>query len=299
MAAKGDIILAVLVTGSVAIFGVLMLMALFSSFSDNDFDLSAGIGKKIGIIDVHGTITSSQDIVRQLKKYADTKKIPAVVLHIDSPGGAVVPSLEIYDEILKVKEKGLVVIASFGSVAASGGYLIACACDTIVASTGSITGSIGTALSYPVANKLLDKIGLDFEVIKSGKYKDVGSFSRPATPEDRQMLQSLIDDSYRQFAEIVSESRGIPILEVINLGQGQIYTGAQAKELGLVDELGNYYDAIDIAAEMVGIEGEPKTIKESARRKGTIWDMIFEGLTYLKDIGTDENHGPRLEYIMR
>ncbi len=301
MAAKKDIILAVIIAASIAVFGFLFLFVIFSSFIGEELDISAGLGERIAVIELRDAIYDSRDIVRQLKKYGKDGNVPAILLRIDSPGGAVVPSMEIYEEILKLREEtGVVVVASFASVAASGAYLIACGCDTIVSHPGSITGSIGTVLSYPVASGLLDKVGVRYEVIKSGEYKDVGNWARNVTPKEREMLQNLIDDSYRQFADIVSENRGIPLMELIRISQGQIYTGAQAKELGLVDVLGNYYDAIDLTAEMAGIEGEPKTVREIKRKRPSFLDIFTDGLALLKDVTEEhERTVPQLEYIMR
>ncbi|MBD3235044.1 MAG: signal peptide peptidase SppA [candidate division Zixibacteria bacterium] len=301
MAAKKDIILAVIIITSVAVFGFMFLFVVLGSFIGEDLDISAGLGERIAVIELRDAIYDSRDIVRQLKKYGENGDIPAILLHIDSPGGAVVPSMEIYEEILKLREEtGIVVVASFASVAASGAYLIACGCDTIVSHPGSITGSIGTVLSYPVASGLLDKVGVQYEVIKSGEYKDVGNWARSVTPKERKMLQNLIDDSYRQFADIVSENRGIPLMELIRISQGQIYTGAQAKELGLVDVLGNYYDAVDLTAEMAGIEGEPKTVREIKRRRPSFWDIFTDGLALLRDVTEEHKRtGPQLEYIMK
>ncbi|MCP4634652.1 MAG: signal peptide peptidase SppA [candidate division Zixibacteria bacterium] len=297
MAKKRDIIIAFVIVGSVVVFGLLMIVAIFGAFSNDDVDF-AGFGDKIGVIDVHGSIFESRSVIRQLQRYLDSDNIPAVLLHIDSPGGGVVPSMEIYEEILKAREDGLVVVADFASVGASGAYLIACACDTIVANQGTITGSIGTVLSYPVADELMDKIGIKYEVIKSGKYKDVGNFARPVYRYEREMLQNLIDDSYRQFTEIVSENRGLPIEDVLEISQGQVYTGSQALDLGLVDVLGTYYDALDITAEMVGMEENPKTVKER-KRKPSFLDVITEGLTTIKGLTESESSSIKLEYIYR
>ncbi len=298
MAAKKDITITVVIVGSAIAFFLLIVFMFYGALTGEGFDLSATGGDKIGVIEIYGTITDSREIVRQLKKYSESDNVPAVILDINSPGGAVVPALEIYEEIQKVREDGLIVVASLGSVAASGAYLIACGCDTIIANSGSMTGSIGTILSYPVANELMDKVGLKYETIKSGKYKDVGNFARPVTKDDREMLQNLISDAYRQFAEIVSESRDIPILEVHKIAQGQVYSGAQSLDLGLVDKLGDYYDAVDTAAKMAGIEGKPKTIKEVKKRNLSIWDILFNNLAQVRQHLNLEKTSPKLEYIM-
>jgi protease-4 len=298
MAGKRDIIIGMLIVGSIIIFGIMMLLIVIGSFTGEEIELT-GLGDRIGVIEVYGELINVRDIVRQLKKYEKSGNVPAVVLHINSPGGGVVPALELYEEIHKVREKGLVVVADFGSVAASGAYLISCACDTIVSSPGTITGSIGTILSYPVAEELMDKIGLRYEVIKSGEYKDVGNFARKVNRRERQMLQRMIDDSYMHFVNIVAENRNLPVDDVLEISKGQVYSGSRALELGLVDVLGDYYDAVDTAAKMVGMEGEPKTVKEIQRRR-SIWDVILGGLALVKGLSDPiETVHPQLEYILQ
>ncbi|MBD3170535.1 MAG: signal peptide peptidase SppA [candidate division Zixibacteria bacterium] len=299
MADKRDIVVGVIIIGSIVVFGLLVVFAIIGSLGEGDIEFT-GLGDKIGIVEVQGAIYNSRDIVRQLNKYEKSDNIPAVVLDINSPGGAVVPSLEIYEEILKVREKGLIVVANFGSVAASGGYLIACACDTIVSSPGTITGSIGTILSYPVADELLDKIGLRYEIIKSGEYKDVGNFARETTERERRMLQNLIDDSHEKFIELIADGRGMDVETVRDAAHGQIFSGERAKILGLVDVLGDYYDAVEIAADMAGIEEDPTTVKERKHTR-SFWDTIAETSAAIQAILENQQArtGPQLEYILR
>lgn len=216
-------------------------------------------GEKIGLINVEGPILNSKGVIEEIKNYRESKSIRAIVLRVDSPGGAVAPSQEIYEEIKRtVKEKPVVV--SMGSVAASGGYYISAPASRIIANPGTLTGSIGVIMEIPNIKGLMDKIGIKTEVIKSGKYKDLASVFRDMDPEQRRILQSVLDEVHEQFIEAVSEGRKIPVEEVRKIADGRIFTGSQALGLGLVDELGNIEDAIKKAAELAGIKGKPEIV---------------------------------------
>jgi protease-4 len=297
VAKRSDIVIGVIIIGSFLVFFLIMILALVGMSSDGGMWLS-GIGKKVAIIDLHGVINNSTDIIRQLKKYSVDSSIPVIVVHIDSPGGAVAPSQEIYEEIEKAKEKGKKIVASMGSVGASGGYYVACAADTIVANPATLTGSIGVIFEFPVADELFKKIGLRFEVVKSGEFKDMGSYSRRMTERERKLLQSVIDDTYDQFVEVLVENRNLPREEVLKIADGSIFTGRQAKKLGLVDELGDLEDAIKIAGKMAGIEGPPKTIKERVRRI-TWFDLLTQKLADLANLNESEKLMPKLQYIFK
>ncbi|HEX7401993.1 MAG TPA: signal peptide peptidase SppA, partial [candidate division Zixibacteria bacterium] len=252
MAKKSDVIIAVVIVISFLIISVLTLTA-FVGFMGEESTLWAGGGKRVAIVEVHGVIDNSTDVIRQLRKYGQDSSVPAVVIHIDSPGGAAASSQEIYEEINKIREKGKKVVASMGTVGASGGYYVACAADTIIANPATLTGSIGVILQFPVAEELLKKIGIKYEVVKSGENKDMGSWARSMTEKERKSLQSVVDDTYDQFVEAVSTSRRMEKEKVLEIADGSIFTGRQAKDLGLVDQLGDLQDAIKIAGEMVGI----------------------------------------------
>lgn len=297
MAKKSDVIIGVIIIGSFLIFFLLMIFV-FIGISGEDGIFVSGIGKKVAIIDLHGVISNSSDVIRQLKKYTKDGSVPAIVVHIDSPGGGAAASQEIYEEIKKARDKGKKVIASMGSVGASGGYYVACAADTIMANPGTLTGSIGVIFQFPVAEELFKKIGLRFEVVKSGEFKDVGTFNRRMTREERKLLQSVIDDTYDQFVEVVLENRNMSKEEVLEVADGSIFTGRQAKKLGLIDELGNLEDAIKIAGEMVGIEGPPKTIKER-KRKITLFDLLTQKIDDLTKLNESEKLMPKLQYIFK
>jgi len=185
-----------------------------------------------------------------------------------------------------------------GSVAASGGYYVACAADTILANPATLTGSIGVIFQFPVAEELFRKIGLKFEVVKRGEVKDMGNIGRSMTRRERESLQSVVDDTYDQFVQVVAENRMMSKEEVLKIADGSIFTGRQAKELGLVDELGNLEDAIRIAGEMAGIEGPPKTIKER-RRKVTLFDLLTQQIDDLTKLNESEKLMPKLHYIFK
>jgi protease-4 len=239
-------------------------------------------GDKVAVVDIEGLITKSRPIIEKLNRYKDNERIKAIVIRIDSPGGSVGPAQEIYEEVIKLREKKPVV-ASMGSVAASGGYYIACAANKIIANPGTITGSIGVIIEFANIEELLGKIGLKSIVIKSGKYKDILSPTRELKGEERDLLQGVIDNIHSQFIDAVALGRDIPREKVVEIADGRIFSGEQAKQLGLVDELGNLQDAIESAAEMSDIEGRPNVIYPEKKRP-SIWEFfIEESLTRVQD----------------
>lgn len=235
---------------------------LSASFTSGNILLSS----RIALIRIEGVILDSREVIDDLKKYKDNPAIKAILLRIDSPGGGVVPSQEIYEEVRKIREDGQKkVVVSMGTVAASGGYYIASASDRIVANPGTLTGSIGVIMELANVEGLLKKIGVDSLVIKSGQHKDIGSPFRKMKPEEREILQHLLDDIHDQFIAAVSSGRGLPEDKIRELADGRIFTGREAKEMGLVDDLGNLQDAIRLTADIVGIEGEPKIVETKRR----------------------------------
>jgi protease-4 len=297
VAKKSDVIIAVIIIASFLLISVLTLFA-FMGLSEDGSGLLTGLGDKVAIVDVHGVIKNSSDVVRQLRKYAKDGSIPAVVIHVDSPGGGAAASQEIYEEINKLRQEGKKVVVSMGSVAASGGYYIACAADTIVANPATLTGSIGVIFQFPVAEELLKKVGVRYEVIKRGDIKDIGSIDRSMTSRERESLQAVVDDTYDQFVGVIVEGRGMDKEDVLKLADGGVFTGSQAKEWGLVDELGNLYDAIQIAGEMVGMEGYPNTIKERVRKASWV-DFLAQKANDLLELDESEMMMPKLEYIFK
>lgn len=216
-------------------------------------------GEKVGVIEIVGTIGDSKAIIDQIRAFREETSIKAIVIRVDSPGGAVGPSQEIYREIRKtIPEKK--VIVSMGSVAASGGYYVAAAGDGIVANPGTITGSIGVIMGFTNFQELMTKIGLTPVVIKSGEYKDIGSPVRDMTLEERKLLEGVAHKIHRQFVGDIAEGRGLEVGKVESIADGRIFTGEDAKTYGLVDRLGNLQDAVQWAGELGGIEGEVETV---------------------------------------
>ena len=225
--------------------------------------------KRVARIVIEEPITSSTRVTAlKALKQVEEREFPALILRIDSPGGTVGDSQEIYSAINRLKSKGCKVIASFGNVSASGGVYIGVAADKIVANPGTITGSIGVIIRGNNISELLSKIGIKFETVKSGLFKDILSPDKPLSEEGRELLQNLIDESYEQFTNAVSEGRGIPVEDVKKFADGRIFTGSQAKELGLVDEIGDEYKAREIAAEMTNtdLKIEPITIGKKKKK---------------------------------
>ncbi|NIT14833.1 MAG: signal peptide peptidase SppA [Candidatus Dadabacteria bacterium] len=235
-------------------------------------DQSFKKGDKVALLSIEDVILDSKIYLESITSIRKDKDIKAVVLRINSPGGAVGPAQEIYSEILKLREK-IPVVASLGSVAASGGYYIACSADKIMTNPGTITGSIGVIAQFVNYKELLQWAKLDVEVLKSGKFKDSGSPLRDLTPEERAYLQSTIDDVHSQFKTAVATTRNMDPEEVDKIADGRIFTGQQALDLKLVDEIGTMNDAIDAAARLGGIEGEP-TVTDYPKRKTRLLDVL-------------------------
>jgi protease-4 len=253
---RHPVLIVMAILGGVALFlGTAMFVVLKMAGSSSRLPF----GDKIGVISLEGAILDSQTILSQLVSFKEDKDISAVIIRINSPGGAVAPSQEIFREIQKTSQIKKVV-ASLGSVAASGGYYVAAATDHIVANPGTITGSIGVIVEFIQIEELLSKIGVGFEVLKSGEFKDTGSPYRKLTPQDKAVIQGLIGDIQEQFVEAVAEGRGLPVEKVREIADGRVFSGVKAKALGLVDELGNFQDAVDITKAMAGIRGEAELV---------------------------------------
>ena len=256
----------------------LALAVAVSSFMGQPTNLV--IGDKIGIVEIYGVISDSKQVIEQLHDFRDNDSIKALVLRVDSPGGGVGPSQEIYDEVLALDELKPVVV-SMGSVAASGGYYVAAAAREIVANPGTITGSIGVIMEFANFQELLEKIGLSSVVVKSGAYKDIGSPTRDMSAAEREILQDLIDDVHNQFVSSVAEGRELDEQAVRSIADGRIFSGRRAMELGLVDSMGNLQAAIDRAAVLAGLDAEPKIIYPPGKKPRFIDLFIEETLNRL------------------
>lgn len=260
-----------------ALFGVgftLLFYSVFKSVGESSREVvTIGRGDKLAVVELVGVIMSSEDVVRQIKKYREDKSIKGILLRVDSPGGAVVPSQEMYEEVRKTREEGKPVVVSMGSLAASGGYYVSVGASRLVANRGTLTGSIGVISEFLQLQDAMNKLGVDVKTIKSGKLKDAGSSSSKMSGEAEKYFQYLMDDVHRQFIGVVERERKLKHKDVVEIADGRVFTGEQAVKLGLVDTLGTYEDAVAIAAELCGIDGEPSLVKE--REKKSFFDRMF------------------------
>jgi protease IV len=229
-------------------------------------------GNRVALVEVEGLILSSERVVHELEEHLEDAAVRAVVVRVQTPGGVVAPTQEIHDAIRRVRARGKPVVASLGSIAASGGYYLAVAADRIVANPGTLTGSIGVLMQVAEVEGLLKKVGVRMEVIKAGRHKDLGNFSRAMTVEEREILQSLLDDMYDQFVSAVAQGRGLDRDAVLKLADGRVYSGRRAQELRLVDELGGLEDAVRAAGTLAGIVGKPRLVRP--RRPFQLGDLL-------------------------
>ncbi len=236
-------------------------------------------GQKLAIVELEGLILESEPVVRELQEHQDNPSARAMVLRINSPGGVVGPTQEIYAAVKRFRKAGKPVVASLGSVAASGGYYVATAADQIYANPGSLTGSIGVVMQMTNVEGLLKKVGVEYVVVKSGRYKDIGNFARAMSPEERRILQALLDDVYNQFVDAVAQGRALDRQAVLGFADGRIVSGQQAKEIGMVDALGGLEDAIEAAAQLAGLPKRPKLILP--RRRFSLWNLLLNEMGWM------------------
>ncbi len=255
----------------VVFFTLIYVLGLFKG-DGSSFHLRA----KVGVVRIEGVLIDSSDIIDQIEEFANDDGIKAVVLRINSPGGGVVASQEIYQSACELKKKKKM-IASMGAVAASGGYLIATAADRIMANPGTITGSISAVMQFADIQELMKKVGVRSSVIKSGKFKDIGSPVRDMTSDEKELLQGIVDDIYDQFTKTISENRKVPLEAIQKLADGRIFSGRQALSVKLVDELGGLQDAVSLAGRLAGMEGKP-AIVYAAKKKRNLWRYLMESM---------------------
>ena len=278
---------------SAGLLAVMVLLAVGSALLPDRWKSPSG---EIALVRIQGMLMDSQNIVRQLSNYRHNPNVRGIVLRIDSPGGAVAPAQEIYNEIMKLKADHKTVYASMGTVAASGGYYIACAANYVLANPGTLTGSIAAVMAFSNIEELTDKIGVKPIIIKSGKYKDVGSPLRGMKPEERKLLQSVVDDVHQQFVQAVAKGRGLPVSEVNEIADGRIMTGQQALTLKLVDEMGGLEKTIELLAKKIGVEGRPKVIEE--KEKTAFFDWLLQSSLPSRLAATLMPASlPRLQYV--
>lgn len=270
---------------------VLLMAGVFGPYSTGwaaaqsfwDFGDLLGLKEKVGVVEISGLIYKSTTIIDDLKRFRDDSRIKAIVLRVNSPGGAVAPSQEIMREVERTRQEKKVV-ASFGSMAASGGYYAACAADLIMASPGTTTGSIGVVLKLANLEELAKKLGMDFYSLKAGAMKDLGSPFRPMTPQEREVLQKLLNDIHEQFMRDVARNRKLPLEKVRTLADGRLFTGEEALKLGLVDALGNFNDAVERAGRLGGIKGKIEVVYPE--RKGFSLLSLLLGQELKQDLET-------------
>ncbi|MFQ5888774.1 MAG: signal peptide peptidase SppA [Gemmatimonadota bacterium] len=294
----------------IALLSIAVLLTIFGggAFVAGRLLLGEGIplltGGRVAVLPVVGIIENDRAFLRAMTRYRDSDAVKAFVLEIRSPGGGVGASQSIFQELVKLREEDeRPIIAWIGDIGASGGYYVSLAADSIFALPGSITGSIGVIMQFPQAQELLRKVGLGWEVVKSGEYKDIGSPTRPLSEEDRRILQGVVDDVYNQFITAVAENRKLERDSVVELADGRIYSGERAVELGLVDRLATLPEAIGVAGRMAGLGERPTTVRPVERRVG-LFDVIA-GLSesrllgWLRALAPQPAGTPRLLYQWR
>lgn len=263
-------------------------------------DGSAGFGDRIAILEVDGIIADDGELLEQIRDFRDDARVRGYVVEINSPGGVVGPSQSIYRELKRLRDEGIPVVASIGAVGASGGYMVALAADSILVLPGTLTGSIGVVMELPNAVELMDKIGVSVEVVKSSEHKDLGSPFRPLGEGDRALLDSLVQDVYRQFVDLVVEERGLTREQVLAVADGRVVSGQQAVARGMVDGIGNLTDALEMAGRMAGLGDDPDVVRPREERP-TILDVLL-ARTPLGKLGEFaplvDGQTPRLKYVI-
>lgn len=267
----------------VFLLGVFALVY-FTLRTDHQAGAFAGFGDKIAVVDLEGVIIEPKEVVKQLKKYGDDDSIKAIILHVNTPGGGVAASQEIYQQVKRIRDrKKKPIVAAIGTLGASGGYYVSAATTKIFANSGSIVGSIGVIAEWYNYGDLLRWAKMKDVVFKTGEFKDTGNPTRDLTPAEKEYLQGLINDMYVQFVQIVAEGRKMKEQDVKAIADGRVWTGQEAKKLKLVDELGDFQDAVEDTAKSVGIKGEP-TLVRPEREKKTVLDLLFGDVSeYLPD----------------
>jgi protease IV len=298
---RSNLLLWIIVGGGALFFFVLCLLAMAMVFSDESSPHLSLSANQVAVLEIDGVISDSRDFVDQLKDYGSRSGVKSIVIRIDSPGGGVAASQEIYEAIKKFRaDTKKKVVVSMASTAASGGYYIACAADKIFANPGTITGSIGVIAQWYDYSDLLRWAKMQSVVIKSGALKDAGSGSRPLTEEEKVYFQSLINNMYGQFVAAVAGSRNMKAEEVRKLADGRVYTGQEAKANHLVDEIGTFQDAVDAAAKMAGIQGEPKLLSPT-KKSFSLLDLVMGDTgAALKTLNPNRSESHiRFEYLWR
>lgn len=285
-----------------SLFLLVMIIVAISFFAfasaikrDGGEFVSGGSGDKIAIVEINDVIVSSEKTVEQIKRFREDKSIKAIILRVNTPGGGVAASQEIYEEVKKTRDSGKIIVVSMGSIAASGGYYIAVGSSLIIANPGTLTGSIGVIAQFISIKDLAEKLGINQTTIKSGNLKDAGNPFRQMNDTDKAYFQDVVDNSFGQFLDVVAKERKMDKQTLLQYANGRVFTGLQAKEYGLIDSLGTFEDAIRITGKMAGIEGEPRIVRE--KKKFSFFEEVMgskiEDVTDIKGKLFDE---PILQY---
>ena len=269
-----------------------------------------GLGGRVALLEVEGVIADDEQFLEDVRNLRRDGSIRAWVVSINSPGGVVAPSQSIYQTLRRIRtEDGQPVIAAIGAVGASGGYYVALGADSILALPGSITGSIGVLMEYPNVSDLMEKVGVRMEVVMAGEQKDLGSPFREMGPEDRAILNALVEDVHSQFIEAVAEARGMPVDEVVPLADGRVLSGRQAAAAGLIDRMGNRDEAVALAGTMAGLGSRPRVARPPSEQEGWLLDLLLGGSTAgtlrqaIGELGSSAlglgRLGPVLKYVVQ
>jgi protease-4 len=274
----------------------LSLLLAFGGEGSGEF----AFGNRIQVVDIEGELVDSRPIIEQLKRYEDTKSVPAILLNVDSPGGGVAVSQEIYTEIKRLREKkNKVVVAYMSSVGASGAYYVSCPANKIVANPGTIVGSIGVIAEWVNYGNLLAWAKLKDVTFKTGEFKDTGTPTRELTEREKVYFQGLIDDMYVDFVEAVAEGRKMDVEAVRALADGRVFTGRDAREKKLIDEIGNFQDAVDLTASLANITGKPNLLR-ATRQRVTLIDLLTGDVSGLNPLGAQSLKSQvRFQYLWK
>jgi protease-4 len=281
---RNRMLLWLLLGGGAFVLILIVALSLVLAYSGSDSGDFA-FGNRIQVVDIEGVLADSRPIIEQLKRYEDTKSVPAILLNVDSPGGGVAASQEIYKEIKRLREKKhKIVVAYMSSVGASGAYYVSCPADKIIANPGTIVGSIGVIAEWVNYGDLFQWAKLKDVTFKTGEFKDTGSPTRPLTDREKEYFQGLIDEMYVDFVDAVATGRKMDVEAVRAVADGRVFTGRDAKEKKLIDEIGNFQDAVDLTASLAGISGKPNLLR-SVRERVTVLDLLTGDVSKLNLFG--------------
>ena len=283
--------------GAFVLFAIVALSLLLAVGGDSG---EFSFGGRIQVVDIEGELVDSEQIIEQLKRYEDNESVQAILLNVDSPGGGVAVSQEIYSAIKRLREKkNKIVVAYMSSVGASGAYYLSCPADKIVANPGTIVGSIGVIAEWVNYGELFAWAKLKDVTFKTGEFKDTGTPTRELTEKEKVYFQGLIDDMYVQFVEAVAAGRKMDIEEVRELADGRVFTGRDARDKKLIDEVGDFQDAVDLTASLAGISGKPNLLR-STRERVTVLDLLTGDVSRLNPFGAQTMKSQvRFQYLWK